>query len=213
MPAKFAINLGIFKPVIQEVTYIGSFPSIEKMPSNRMPQYAFVGRSNVGKSSLINMLTDRKALARVSKQPGKTQMINLFLVDESWLLVDLPGYGYAKQSKKKRSSWDRMVRNYLLNSPGLQVVFTLLDANIPLQRIDLDFINQLGTAQIPFAIVYTKIDRFRKNKRPSQIGPIREGLLKYWEELPPQFQVSTVTKEGRESLLEYIVQLNSTRSE
>lgn len=195
--------------MINEVEYLGSYPSVSKMPSNAMPQYAFVGRSNVGKSSLINMLTDHKSLARVSKQPGKTQMINLFAVDEAWLLVDLPGYGYAKRSKKMRNSWDIMVRTYLMESTELQVVFCLIDSNIPLQANDLNFINWLGSSQIPFALVFTKIDRVRKSKRPSQIPSIRKSLLQYWEELPTEFEASAITKQGRDAILKYIAHLNS----
>ncbi|NND04921.1 MAG: YihA family ribosome biogenesis GTP-binding protein [Saprospiraceae bacterium] len=197
--------------MINDVAYIGSYPSVTKIPSNAMPQYAFVGRSNVGKSSLINMLTDRKALARVSKQPGKTQMINLFAVDNAWCLVDLPGYGYAKQSKKMRNSWNKMVRNYLLGSNQLQLVFCLIDSNIPLQTNDLEFINWMGSNQVPFAIVYTKIDRVRKSKRPSQIPSIRRSLLEYWEKLPPEFQASAITKQGRDAILNYIADLSSAQ--
>jgi len=209
MHAKIAKNLGIFKLMINEVEYLGSYPSVSKMPSNGMPQYAFVGRSNVGKSSLINMLTDRKSLARVSKQPGKTQMINLFAVDEAWLLVDLPGYGYAKRSKKMRNSWDIMVKTYLMESTELQVVFCLIDSNIPLQANDLNFINWLGSNQIPFALVFTKIDRVRKSKRPSQIPSIQKSLLEYWEELPTAFEASAITNQGRDAILKYIAHLNS----
>ncbi len=195
-----------------DVKFLGSFPSVSKIPGSKLPQYAFVGRSNVGKSSLINMLTGRKSLAKVSKQPGKTQMINLFSVDDQWMLVDLPGYGYAKQSIKKRKSWDIMVKTYLRESTQLQLVFSLIDSNIPLQNNDLDFVNWMGTNQIPFAIVYTKTDREKKHRLKKNIKRIREGLLEYWEFLPQQFQVSSVTREGREPLLQYIAELNQNVS-
>ena len=196
--------------MIKAVHYQGSYPSLGKMPSHTTPQYAFIGRSNVGKSSLINMLTGRKALARVSKQPGKTQMINLFLVDGEWLLVDLPGYGYAKRSKKMRQQWRTMVTSYLRESPGLITAFLLLDASISPQRIDLDFMNWMGEERIPFAIVYTKVDRIRKSHRSKHMRKFREALLESWEMLPPQFMASSVTGEGQEALLSYIEELNES---
>ena len=188
--------------MVVEVTFKGSFPSLKKMPETKLPQFAFIGRSNVGKSSLVNMLTDRKNIAKVSKQPGKTQMINLFEVNEKWMLVDLPGYGYAKQSKKKRKSWEVMVNDYLLQAPLLQVA--LVDANIPPQANDLEFINWLGEHAIPFCLVFTKTDRQNARKNAAQIRLFNEKLLEYWEELPPYFLVSSVTRAGQEDLQKYI---------
>ena len=178
-----------------DIEFLGSFPSVNKVPKDTRPHFAFVGRSNVGKSSLINMLTGRKQLARVSKQPGKTQMINLFAVDASWILVDLPGYGYARESKKKRKSWDIMVKKYLQDYAHLKVVFLLLDSNISLQQNDREFLQWIGTNQIPFALIYTKIDRLKSSKRMASIKKIRSALLEDWEFLPAEFAVSSITNE------------------
>ncbi len=199
--------------MIRQVTYVGSYPSYLKLPAYGQPQYAFIGRSNVGKSSLINMLMDRKALARVSKQPGKTQMINLFHVDEQWTLVDLPGYGYAKQSKKKRRSWQTMVRNYLREAPELYCAFILLDGSIGPQAIDVEFANWMGENQVPFAIVYTKMDKVKSSKRAQNLNAIRQVFLNHWEFLPPEFLVSSFSKEGQDTLLDYIEQLNRSNAQ
>jgi len=192
-----------------EVTFKGSFPSLSKMPAGNLPQFAFIGRSNVGKSSLINMLTDHRKLAKVSKQPGKTQLINLFEVDEKWVLVDLPGYGYAKESKKKRKSWEVMVNTYLKEAPMLQLAFVLIDSNIPPQQKDLDFINWLGTQGIPFSLVFTKTDRLVPRKTAKNVEAFCEALLEEWESLPPHFLASSVSKAGRDEILSYIVSLES----
>ncbi|NND35079.1 MAG: YihA family ribosome biogenesis GTP-binding protein [Saprospiraceae bacterium] len=189
---------------IIDVEYKGSYPSLSKMPATKLGQFAFIGRSNVGKSSMINMLTNRKSLAKVSKQPGKTQMINLFEVDQHWTLVDLPGYGYAKQSKKKRNSWMIMVNNYLLSAPELKVAFVLIDSNIPPQTIDLEFINWMGEKGIPFCIVFTKIDKLKAARIERNVQVFNDTMLLNWESLPPQFRVSSVTAQGKEELLEYI---------
>ncbi|MCB0685022.1 MAG: YihA family ribosome biogenesis GTP-binding protein [Saprospiraceae bacterium] len=193
--------------MIREVHFKGSFPSLKKMPECKLPQFAFIGRSNVGKSSLINLLTERKSIAKVSKQPGKTQMINLFEVNEEWILVDLPGYGYAKESKKKRSSWKSMVSTYLLESPMLHLAFVLIDANVPPQAIDIEFINWLGQNGIPFNLVFTKIDRQNTLQNNKQIEAFRNKMLENWEELPPYFAVSSVTRVGQEDLQSYIDRL------
>ncbi|MCL4109166.1 UNVERIFIED_CONTAM: hypothetical protein GTU68_028347 [Idotea baltica] len=179
------------------------------MPDDNLPQFAFIGRSNVGKSSLINMLTDRKKLAKVSKQPGKTQLINLFEVDEKWVLVDLPGYGYAKESKKKRKSWEVMVNTYLKDAPMLQLAFVLIDSNIPPQQIDLDFINWLGEHGIPFSLVFTKTDRLVARKTAKNVEAFCQVLLENWETLPPQFLASSVSRVGREEILSYIDSIGS----
>lgn len=192
-----------------EVHFVGSFPSLAKVPANSFPQFAFVGRSNVGKSSLINMLTGRKSIAKVSKQPGKTQMINLFDIDGSWSLVDLPGYGYAKESKKKRERWELMVRNYLKHAQHLQTAFVLLDSNIPPQKIDIEFVNWMGEHAIPFCIIFTKVDKSKRQKLGRNIKAIQDALLIFWEELPPQFKVSSVTTEGRDELLSFIEEVRN----
>lgn len=195
---------------INYANFIGSYPSINQCPKSNQPEYAFIGRSNVGKSSLINMLTGRKGLAKVSNTPGKTQTINYFQIDESWHLVDLPGYGYAKISKTKRAAWEKMIANYLQNRKTLVCTFVLLDAYIPPQSIDVEFINWLGEIHIPFVIVYTKTDRIRGGEegRNKNIKAIQDELLKYWNELPQQFISSSNKKTGQEAILSFIENLN-----
>ena len=193
---------------VKFVDFIGSFPNEQSCPQTDKPEYAFIGRSNVGKSSLINMLTGRKNLARVSNTPGKTQLINYYLVNDNWYLVDLPGYGYAKISKKKRQEWEKMIANYLQRRDGLQCAFVLIDSNIPPQKIDVEFINWLGEMQIPFAIIYTKTDRLSRPKLEPNIRAIQEELLKYWNELPQQFITSSSKNTGREDVLDFIEQIN-----
>jgi len=186
------------------VEYIGSYPSEKKCPQAKYPEFAFIGRSNVGKSSLINMLCGRKNIARVSNTPGKTQLLNFFKVNQDWYLVDLPGYGYAKVSKKLRGKWQGMIGEYLKNRSSLSCTFVLLDSRHPLQDIDLEFINWLGENAIAFVIVYTKTDKLKPNDIEKNIAIIREELLQYWEELPQQFITSAKTKEGKEELLTFI---------
>ncbi len=191
-----------------EVNYIASYPSVGTCPKTTKPEYAFIGRSNVGKSSLINMLTGRNGLARISKKPGKTQMINYFEVGHDWYLVDLPGYGYAKISKKKRKEWEVMIEGYLQHRKTLACVFLLIDANVPAQKIDLEFMNWLGLKQIPFVIVYTKTDRLKPHQVEPNIEKIQKGFLEEWEALPQEFVTSAIKKEGRDELLSFIDQLN-----
>lgn len=193
---------------IQEVKYVGSYPSITSCPKDEKPEYAFIGRSNVGKSSLINMLTGRNGLARISKKPGKTQMINYFQVEQAWYLVDLPGYGYAKISKKKRREWEIMIEGYLQHRRTLACAFVLIDANIPAQQIDIDFLNWLGDKQVPFSIVYTKIDRLKPAEVQPNIDRIRTTLLEHWEALPQEFITSSIKKEGQEDILGFIDSVN-----
>lgn len=196
-----------------EITYanfIGSYPSLNSCPKTKQPEYAFIGRSNVGKSSLLNMLTGRKGLAKVSNTPGKTQTINYFQINETWHLVDLPGYGYAKISKTKRFAWEKMISNYLQNRPNLVCAFVLLDAYIPPQQIDVEFINWMGQIHVPYVIVYTKTDRIRGGEegRDKNIKAIQDELLKYWNELPQQFISSSNDKTGRDEILSFINNLN-----
>ena len=193
---------------IEKVFYVGSFPTESKCPRDNKPEYAFIGRSNVGKSSLINSLTNQKDLARVSQKPGKTQSLNFYIVDDSWYIVDLPGYGYAKISKTKRREWEKMIQGYLVKRRWLQCTFLLLDANIPLQKIDEDFINWLGEMRIPFAIVFTKIDKSKQEKVEANIKKIREKLLESWENLPPQFSTSALKKKGAAEMLQFIAEIN-----
>ncbi|MEM9548314.1 MAG: ribosome biogenesis GTP-binding protein YihA/YsxC [Bacteroidota bacterium] len=194
---------------INEVAFIGSFERESQCPQETVPEYAFIGRSNVGKSSLINMLCNRKGLAKVSNTPGKTQTINFFRVDSAWHLVDLPGYGYAKISKKMRQKWEKMIERYLLVRPQLQVVFVLLDSRHDLQKIDLEFINWLGERQVPFVLVYTKTDKLKKSQVKEHIEKIQKGILQYWNTLPQQFITSSEKRTGKEEILEFIGDLNN----
>ncbi len=195
---------------IKYAEFIGSFPSLNQCPKPQFPEYAFIGRSNVGKSSLINMLTGKKGLAKVSNTPGKTQTINYFQINGKWNLVDLPGYGYAKISKTKRAAWEKMIANFLQNRSNLMCAFVLLDAYIPPTKIDMEFINWLGEMHIPFVIVYTKVDRIRGGEegRNKNIKAIQDELLKTWNDLPQQFITSSNKKTGQEEILNFIEGLN-----
>ncbi len=194
-------------PTIQHANFVGSYVQVSQCPRDGKPEFAFIGRSNVGKSSLINMLLGRKKLAKVSGTPGKTQTINFFDIEQRLYFVDLPGYGYAQISKTKRREWMRMVHSYLQMRDTLQVAFVLIDANIPLQQNDVDFLNWCGQARIPIALVYTKLDRMNRNKQQKNLAAIRKGLLEYWEELPPQFETSAVEGLGREQMWQFIDEL------
>lgn len=190
---------------IKEAVYTGSFPSEAQCPQDGLPEFAFIGRSNVGKSSLINMLCGRKKLAFTSNKPGKTQLLNYYKVNDTWYLVDLPGYGYAKISKKKRKDWEQMIYGYLQRRPTLMCAFVLIDGMIPPQESDVEFINWLGEKRIPFVIAYTKLDRLKDDEeRRSNIERIQQELLKYWNELPPQFETSAERGWAREAVLSFI---------
>jgi len=193
---------------IKSAAYMGSFPREAICPKDGKPEYAFIGRSNVGKSSLINMLCNRKELARVSNKPGKTQTLNFYLINETWYLVDLPGYGFAKVSKKTRDSWGKMIEQYLLERKTLQCAFVLIDANIPPQKIDLEFINWLGQKGVPFVLLFTKTDRMSKLQCQRQIELFQKALLQHWETLPQHFVTSALTNLGREDILGYIANIN-----
>jgi len=193
---------------IQYANYIGSFPSVSKCPTDKRPEYAFIGRSNVGKSSLINMLCGRKELARISKKPGKTQHLNFYLIDNEWYIVDLPGYGYAKISKKKRHEWEKMIEGYLLRRENLVCAFVLIDANVPPQQIDIEFVNWMGKMQIPFVLVFTKTDRLKATQLESNIEAFRQEMLKYWNDLPTHYLTSSNTGSGREELIGFIQATN-----
>lgn len=189
---------------MKTIEFIGSFPGFRECPKDNKPEFAFIGRSNVGKSSLINMLTGRKSLARVSKQPGKTQHLNFYLVDQEWFLVDLPGYGYAKTSKKLRHEFEIMIHKYLEHRLTLQCTFVLIDIRIPPQAIDLEFINWLGANRIPFTLVFTKADKNKETKNLEQVELFKSEMLKTWNEMPELFITSSVNQEGKEALTEYI---------
>jgi len=189
---------------MKTIDFTGSFPTYRICPNDNKPEFAFIGRSNVGKSSLINMLTSRKSLARVSKQPGKTQHLNFYLINKEWYLVDLPGYGYAKTSKKLRREFEVMINQYLERRMTLQCTFVLIDIRIPPQTIDMDFINWLGANQIPFSIVFTKADKNKEKVNQEKIELFKTEMLKTWEALPQFFVTSSVSSEGKEELLDYI---------
>lgn len=193
---------------VHEASYIGSYPSHDLCPKDNKPEYAFIGRSNVGKSSLINMLTRRKELARTSKKPGKTQMLNYFLIEQDWYLVDLPGYGYAKISKQMRRKWRKMIENFMLKRLNLQCAFVLIDPNVPPQKNDIDFINWLGQMQVPFVLVFTKTDRLKPLQLEESIDAFNKTLLEYWDELPTQFLTSANDMLGREDILMFIDNVN-----
>ena len=188
--------------------FIISNTDYRKCPAGNHPEYAFIGRSNVGKSSLINMLTNRKGLAMTSAKPGKTLLINHFWINNSWYLVDLPGYGYAKSSKQQREQLKRIIESYILMREQLTNLFVLVDSRHEPQQIDLDFIEWLGVNSVPFSIVFTKIDKQSPTRVNANVESYKEKLLETWEELPPIFLTSSETKQGREELLAYIDRIN-----
>ena len=189
---------------IKQATFAGSSQKLTDRPKAKLPEFAFIGRSSVGKSSLINSLCNHKGLAKTSSTPGKTLLINHFLINDSWYLVDLPGYGYAKISQKSRLKLAKMNNDYINNSPELVMLFVLLDARHSIQKIDLEFLMSLGEAGIPFAIIFTKADKLTKRALDKQIEVNKEELLKYWEELPPVFISSSESHRGRYEILDYI---------
>ena len=196
--------------LIKSAEFVVSNSRVEKCPTTGLPEYAFIGRSNVGKSSLINMLTGRKGLAMTSQKPGKTQLINHFIINKEWHLVDLPGYGYARLSKDGRDGLRRMIEDYVLERRELVCLFVLLDARLEPQKIDLEFIEWLGEESVPFALVFTKADKLSKGKLSANISAYKDRLLEAWEELPPLFITSSEERTGREELLDYIEGINNT---
>lgn len=189
---------------ITKAVFAGSSRKLEERPKAKLPEFAFIGRSNVGKSSLINTLCNNDKLAKTSATPGKTLIINHFLINGSWYLVDLPGYGYAKISQKGREELTKMINGYISNSQELALLFVLLDSRHPIQKIDLEFLMALGEAQVPFSIIFTKGDKLGKNALAAQVEANKKTLLQYWEELPPIFVTSSETGFGKEDVLEYI---------
>lgn len=190
--------------MFHEAQFVISNTDHNKCPKPDKPEIAFIGRSNVGKSSLINMLTGRKNLAKTSGRPGKTQLINHFIIDDSWYLVDLPGYGYAKTSKKNRAAWGKMIEEYILSRENLQIVFVLIDSRLEPQRIDLEFINWLGECGVPLALVFTKADKQSVNKGQQNIAKFKKTLKQSWAELPPIALTSSENAYGKEMLTDYI---------
>lgn len=193
---------------IKTAEFTLSAPKVSMCPQDKKPEYAFIGRSNVGKSSLINMLTNHKKLAKTSQTPGKTLLINHFIINKEWYLVDLPGYGFAKRSKKEVERLDQMIRGYILQREQLVNVFVLVDVRLEPQKIDLEFIEWLGLSSIPFAIVFTKADKLTPNKARQAVEAYKKTLLETWEELPPIFLTSAEKREGRDEVLQYIDDIN-----
>ena len=184
--------------------FLCSNTDYKKCPAPDKPEFAFIGRSNVGKSSLINMLTSRKGLAKTSGTPGKTQLINHFLINNTWYLVDLPGYGFAKTSQANREKWELMIRDYLENRENLLSTMVLIDARIKPQLIDLEFMQWMGENHLPFAIIFTKTDKLTKNELASNLSAYKKKLLDYWEELPPLFITSAESTLGKDAVLNYL---------
>lgn len=196
--------------IIKSAEFVISNTDVKKCPASTLPEYAFIGRSNVGKSSLINMLTQRKGLAMTSQKPGKTQLINHFLINNEWHLVDLPGYGFARVGQSNRERLKSIIEDYILEREQLTNLFILLDCRHEPQKIDLEFIEWAGENGVPFALVFTKADKLSKGKLASNIETYKQTLLESWEELPPIFITSSEAKEGREELLNYIEVINKT---
>lgn len=196
--------------VIKSAEFVISNSRVEKCPTTGLPEYAFIGRSNVGKSSLINMLTARKGLAMTSQKPGKTQLINHFIINDAWYLVDLPGYGYARLGKDSRDSLRRMIEDYVLERKELVLLFVLLDCRHDPQKIDLEFIQWLGEEGVPFALVFTKADKLSKGRLAANVEAYKAKLREEWEELPSIFVTSSEERIGRDELLGYIEEINTT---
>ena len=196
--------------MLYEAEYIGSFDRLADCPKTQMPEFAFAGRSNVGKSSLINAFTDRKGLAHISKTPGKTSMINFFNIDDLWYLVDLPGYGYAQVSKKLRSKWSGMLKTYLKNREQLFCTFLLLDIRIKPQKNDLEFMNWMGANRVPFVLVFTKTDKVKQAEVVGRVNDYKRELLKNWNELPDIFLTSAIKRRGLTKLRDFISELSTS---
>ncbi len=195
---------------IQEALFVISNTDITLCPKDGKPEYAFIGRSNVGKSSLINMLTGKKDLAKTSGKPGKTQLINHFIINKEWYLVDLPGYGYAKASKSSRNTWERFIADYLTKRETLINIFVLIDARLEPQKIDIEFMTWCGENKLPFSMVFTKIDKLSSSALQKNLAAYKKEMLKYWTELPPVFTTSSESQFGREKVLNYIQQINES---
>lgn len=196
--------------MITSASFVISSPDVAKCPVSRLPEYAFIGRSNVGKSSLINMLCRQPHLAKTSQKPGKTLLINHFLINEQWHLVDLPGYGFAQAGQQQRQALRRMIEGYCLKREPLVSLFVLIDSRLKPQTIDLEFMQWLGEQDIPFAIVFTKIDKLTRNQLNTNLETYRQTMLETWEELPPHFLTSSEKGIGRDELITYIENLNNT---
>jgi GTP-binding protein len=194
--------------IIKSADFVCSNTQISRLPPPVKPEYAFIGRSNVGKSSLINMLVQKKGLAKTSQTPGKTQLINHFIINENWYLVDLPGYGYAKISKSKKEDWDKFIRNYLNKRESLQCVMVLIDSRLEPQKIDLQFCNMLGEKGLPFALIFTKADKQSSVKTDQNVALFRKALLASFEEVPDIFVTSAENMLGKDEVLNFIDGIN-----
>lgn len=193
---------------VKEAQFVTSNSDVKKCPPPKKPEYAFIGRSNVGKSSLINRMTNKKSLAKTSGKPGKTRLINHFIINNEWYLVDLPGYGYAEVPKAERLKWEKMIRQYILQRENLHCLFVLIDSRHEAREIDLNFMEWLGTSQIPFSIVFTKTDKLKPSELEENLNKYKEKLLETWEELPPVFITSAENGEGTTEILDYIGDVN-----
>ena len=193
---------------INYANYIISSPDVSKCPEPNIPEYAFIGRSNVGKSSLINMLTGRKKLAKISSTPGKTMLINHFKINEQWYLVDLPGYGFAKRSKSERLKWEKMINKYILNRTNMLTLFLLIDIRIEPQKLDLEFMDWLGVSEIPFVITFTKVDKLKLMQAENNLARYKKKLLENWDQLPTILVTSATTGQGRDDVLDFIEETN-----
>ena len=194
--------------IVKQASFVISNTDYKKCPEDEKAEYAFIGRSNVGKSSLINALTNNKSLAKTSGKPGKTQLINHFLINKEWYMVDLPGYGYAKTSKSNRAIFHKMISDYLINKKNLISLFVLIDSRHELQVIDSDFMQWLAENGIPFSIIFTKTDKLSKTKLSENIKAFKQNMLVDWSELPNIFSTSAIKKDGLEEVLSYINKLN-----
>ena len=195
---------------IKSATFVISNTDVRKCPEGNLPEYAFIGRSNVGKSSLINMLTNHKGLAMTSSTPGKTLLINHFLINEEWYLVDLPGYGFAQRGMAQREQLRQIIESYILGREQLVCLFVLIDCRHPAQKIDLEFMEWLGENGVPFTIIFTKTDKIGRGRLKENIKAYQEAMLGTWEELPPMMCSSSENKEGREEILDYIEEINKS---
>lgn len=198
------------KPLIKSARFVISNTDVKKCPNDGKPEYAFIGRSNVGKSSLINMLTGRSKLAMTSATPGKTLLINHFIVNDEWYLVDLPGYGYSKRSKTQNEQLERIISSYILDREAMTLLFVLIDSRHEPQKIDLEFFQWLGENGVPFSIIFTKADKLTKSALAANVAVYKKRLLEDWEELPPVFITSSETALGRDEVLQYINDINAT---
>ena len=196
--------------IIKSAEFQCSNTRTDKLPPPELPEYAFIGRSNVGKSSLINMLVQKKGLAKTSQTPGKTQLINHFLINDNWQLVDLPGYGYAKTSRSNRGEWQKFISYYLRNRENLQCVFVLVDSRLDPQKIDIEFCSWLGENGLPFQIIFTKSDKQSKVKTDQSVAKFRKSLLEISEEVPTHYVTSSETQQGRDEILSFISDLNKS---